>query len=94
MNQHGLFYQFSKDGPGFLFENLRIRYCKYEPYLTARRKLLSCQIKMKTMFKNNYGRKRRKYDKNIHKSMRITCGIFQTNNKLFVVIHPKNSCKL
>ena len=49
---------------------------------------------MKTMFKNNYGRKRGKYDKNIHKSMRITCGIFQTNNKLFVVIHPKNSCKL
>ena len=31
---------------------------------------------------------------NIHKDMRITDGKFQTNNKLFVTVNPKNACKL
>ena len=53
------------------------------------KKSLSCQIKMNTLFKNNYGIKIRKYDMNIHKAMRITDGIFQTNKKLLVTIRPK-----
>ena len=43
---------------------------------------LSCQIKMNTLFKNNYGIKIRRYDMNIHKAMRITDGIFQTNTNV------------
>ena len=31
---------------------------------------------------------------NIHKAMRILDSIFQTNNKLFVMVRPKNACKL
>ena len=38
--------------------------------------------------------KKIKYDTNIHKAMIIIDGIFQTNNKLFVTVHPKNVCKL
>ena len=30
-----------------------------------------------------------KYNNNMHKSMRITDGIFQTNIKLFVMVNPK-----
>ena len=49
---------------------------------------------MKAMFNNNDVTKVRKYDMNIHKAMRITDGIFQTNKKWLVTIHPKNACKL
>ena len=31
---------------------------------------------------------------NIHKAMIIPDGLFQTNKKLFVVIHPRNVCKV
>ena len=31
---------------------------------------------------------------NIHKATIIQYGIFQTNFKLFVTVHPKNACKL
>ena len=49
---------------------------------------------MDTLFKSNDGRKIRKHDTNILKDMRITDRTFQTNKKLFVMIHPKNACKL
>ena len=49
---------------------------------------------MNTFFKNNDGRKRRKYDPDIHKDMRATDKGFQTNKKLFVTVHPKITCKL
>ena len=42
------------------------------------------------MFRNNDGRKRWKYDKNIHADMIILDGISQTNNKLFVTVHNKH----
>ena len=48
-NQHDFCYQFSKDGPEFLFGDLRIGDIKYEPYLPA--KNISCEYKIKTMFK-------------------------------------------
>ena len=35
-----------------------------------------------------------KYNNKMHKSMRITDGIFQTNIKFFVTVHPKKSSKL
>ena len=38
--------------------------------------------------------KKWKYNTNIHKATRIPEVIFQTNNKLFVLVHPKNACKL
>ena len=44
---------------------------------------------MNTFFNNSYGRKRRKYDINIHKAMIITVDIYQTNRKLFVKVQPK-----
>ena len=58
------------------------------------KKSLSCQIKMNTLFKNNYGIKIRKYNMNIHEAMRIPDSLFQTNKNLFVTFHPKNACKL
>ena len=39
------------------------------------------------MFKKVLDKKRR-YDTNIHKAMRILDGKFQTNNKLFVMVNP------
>ena len=47
-----------------------------------------------TMFKKIRGNKKKKYNTNINKAMRIPDVIFQTNDKLFVTINPKNACKL
>ena len=49
---------------------------------------------MNTLFNNNAGRKRGKYDRKIHKAMRILVDIYQTNKKLFVTVQPKPVCKL
>ena len=57
MNHHDSFYQFSKYGPDFLFRNLRIRDGKDEPYLPAKRKLISCEIKIKIFKKKNATKK-------------------------------------
>ena len=46
------------------------------------------------MFKKNNITKRSTYNINIHKATRITDGIFQTNIKFFVTVHPKKSSKL
>ena len=58
MNTHYLCYQCSKYGPDFLFGNLRIRDCKDEPCFPEKRKLLSCQMKMKTIFKKKMEQKK------------------------------------
>ena len=84
-----LCYQSSKDCPDFLFDRLRIRGFRDEPCFPAKRKSSSCQIKLKTMIRNNNGRKLGKCDTNIQKSMRIPISVFHTNKKLFVTIHPK-----
>ena len=89
INPHDFCYHCSKYGPACFFENLRISNFRYEPYFPAKRKLLSCQIKMKTMFKKNNAIKKRKYNMNIHKDMIIKDGVYQNNNDLFVTIHPK-----
>ena len=49
---------------------------------------------MNTFVNNTDGRKRSKYDRNIHKGMRIPVDIYQTNKKFFVTVQPKNACKL
>ena len=49
---------------------------------------------MNILFKNNDARKIIKYNTNIYKAVRIPRGMFQTNKKLFVTVHPKNTCKL
>ena len=49
---------------------------------------------MNKLFKNNDGRKRMKCDENIHKNMRISVDVYQTDKKLFVMVKPKNACKL
>ena len=66
--------------------------CRYEPCFTAKINLLSCQIQMNKLFKNNDRRKRDKYDRNIHKAMIIPVHIYQMNKKLFFMVH-KNACK-
>ena len=48
---------------------------------------------MNALFKNSYGIKRREYDRNIHKAMKIIVDIYQTNKKLFVIVQPKSACK-
>ena len=50
-NYHEFSYQCSKDSPDFLFGKLRIRDCREEPLI-----LLSCQMKMKKLFKKDDGR--------------------------------------
>ena len=55
INPHDLCYQCSKHYPEFLFRKLRIRDCKDKPCSPARRKLLSCKTKMKTIFKKQNG---------------------------------------
>ena len=54
MNPHELCYQCFKDGPEFLFGKLRMKDSRYKPNFTAKRKLLSSQIQMNTLFNNNY----------------------------------------
>ena len=83
INPRDLCYQFSKDGPDFLFGKLKIRYSIYEPYFPAKIKVLSIQIQMNTLFHNNDERKRRVCDRNIHKAMKIPVKICQTNKKVF-----------
>ena len=46
------------------------------------------------MFRANNGTKNNKYNKDIHKPMRILDDIFKTNNKLFVTVYSKNTCKV
>ena len=41
------------------------------------------------LFHANYETKIRKYDKNIHKAVRITIGIHQTNEKFSITVQPK-----
>ena len=72
INPHDFCVQCDKYGPEFLFGNLRIRDCKDEPYFPAKRTLLSCEIKMKTMFKKM---RKKKKNMNIHKAMIIPDGI-------------------
>ena len=93
INPRDWFHYCYKDGPVFLFGKLRVSYSIDKPCFPAKSKLLSCQIQINTLFKNNYGRKRKKFDINIHKAMRIPVKIYQTNKK-FVTVKPKNVCKL
>ena len=57
INTNWLCYQCSKYGSDFLFGKFRIRNSRDKPYFPAKRKLLSCQIRISTLFKNSYGRK-------------------------------------
>ena len=54
---------------------MRIRDCKDEPYFPAERISISCELGTKTIFMKNNATKRRKYNMNIHKAMRIPDGI-------------------
>ena len=94
INTNELCEQCSKDGPEFLFGKMGIRGSRYEPCFPAKGKLLSCQIKMNALFKNNDGIKRSKYDRNIHKAMITPVNIYQTNKMLFVLVQPKKARKL
>ena len=73
---------------------MRIRDSRDEPYFPGKVKLLSCRIQMNTLFKDNYGRKRRKYDRNIYNVMKIPVNVFQTNKSCFFAVQPKNACNL
>ena len=60
VNPHDLCYQCSKYGPEYLFGKLRIRDCRDKPYFSGKTKLISYQIKISTLFKNNNVGKTRK----------------------------------
>ena len=49
---------------------------------------------MNTLFKTNDEIKRRRCDKIIHKAMRITVDIHQTNKKFSITVQSNNACKL
>ena len=57
-----------------------------EQYFPAKRKLLSCQIQMNTLFKDDSGIKLIKFDRDIHKAMRIPVKIYRTNKKVCVTV--------
>ena len=59
INPHNLFYQCSKYSPDFLFSKSRIRDYRNEPHFPTKIKLLSSQIQINTLFKNNYEIKER-----------------------------------
>ena len=63
--------------------------CKDELYFPEKRKSISCEIEMITMFKKHNGTKRRKCNMNTHKAIRISYGNSQTNNRLFVTVNTK-----
>ena len=94
INHHDLCYQFSKDGSDFLFGRFGIMDSRDKTHFLAKTKLLSSQIQINMLVKNNDERKRRRCDRNIHKHMGIPVGIYQTNEKLFVTVQPNNECKL
>ena len=48
---------------------------------------------MNTLFKTNDERKRRIFDRSIHKAMIIIVDVHQTNKKFSVTVQPKNACK-
>ena len=43
------------------------------------------------LFTKHRGVKRRKYNRNIYKAMKIPDDIYQTNKKSFVTVQPKNA---
>ena len=49
---------------------------------------------MKKMFEKNNGRKRRKFNINEHKAVRIPELICQNNNIFFVTVNPRNTCRM
>ena len=65
-----------------------------EPHFPKSIKLISSPIEMNTLFKTGYEKKRRKWDKSIHKAIIITIDIHQTNKKFSVIFQQKNACKL
>ena len=71
-----------------------IRYCRDEPYFTAKRKLLSRQIKNEYIFLEYLWKKRREHDTDINKTRRIPDCKFQSNKRSLVMIHPKNTHEL
>ena len=57
-------------------------------------KIISSQIKMKMLFKAEDVRKRRIFDRKIHKAMIIPFEIHERNKAFIVTIQPKNARKL
>ena len=56
--------------------------------------IISSQIKINMLFKINDARKRRMFDRKIHKAMRIPVEIHEINKKFTITVQPKNACKL
>ena len=49
---------------------------------------------MNMLFKTKDEIKRRRFDRNIHKAMRIPVDIHETNKKFTITVQPKTACKL
>ena len=60
-----------------------------KPHFSERIKLISSQIEMNTLFKNDGERKRRKCDIIINKAMRIPVDIHQTNELFLLQFNQK-----
>ena len=54
--------------------------------------IISSQIKINMLFKINDARKRRMFDRKIHKAMRIPVEIHEINQNFIVTVQPKNAC--
>ena len=85
-------YQCSKHITDCLFGKFIIKDFNDEPHFPIKRILISSRIQMNKLFKNNDKIKISICDKSIHKAIRITVDIHQTNKRLFVKVQPKNTC--
>ena len=94
MNLHELCYQCFKHVPDCLFGKLGIKDFNDEPHFPQKIELISSQIQMNTLYKNNDEIKRRRFDKSIHKAMRIPVYIHQTNKTFAVTVQQKHACGL
>ena len=82
-------YQCSEHDPDWLFDKLRIKDFNDKPYFSKKIELISSRIQMNTLFKNNDEIKRSGCDKSIHKAMRITVDIHQTNKNSVLQFNQK-----
>ena len=78
----------------FSFRKLSIWDYRDKPHFFAKRKLLSSQNQMNTFLKDIYQIERRRCDRNLHNTMKIPVGIYQTTKRFFSTDQTNNACKL
>ena len=82
VNNHYFCYQCSKDGTDLLFGSLSIRDKIYETFSATKTNTITYKYCMKILFLKDNDRKRRRFNMNRHKDIRIPDCIFKTKSYL------------